>query len=373
MGRLYLDGPETTAIHEVLTSAFDADDFHELLQHTFGQKFVDRLERKAHRNYVLTAFLKAHRDGRLDELLIAAARNLPTRDDVLSLVLRFCRRPGWTTRGATHVNEAAGALERLTTLANPFLNVTAMARWLVCVERQVCQVRCGNERGTGFLVAPDLVLTCFHVVEPFLSNRVTAADVQVRFDYREDFTGAAPDETAPWLPINPTWEIPKAPYGTGDQDLVSALDAGELDYALLRLASAPGNERIDDTRTRGWIHLDGDAALPIASSPALCVQHPGREQQAPLQWPLRVAFGTFGAIDHPHAPLRALYQVSTLPGSSGAPVFDGAFRAVALHHNRGARHPDNPQLVIDNRGVPLARVVAHLHADVRALLAASPP
>lgn len=36
--------------------------------------------------------------------------------------------------------------------------------------RLICQVRCGKEFGNGFLVAPDLVLTADHVIEPFFNS-----------------------------------------------------------------------------------------------------------------------------------------------------------------------------------------------------------
>ena len=36
--------------------------------------------------------------------------------------------------------------------------------------RLICQVRCGKEFGNGFLVAPDLVLTADHIIEPFFNS-----------------------------------------------------------------------------------------------------------------------------------------------------------------------------------------------------------
>src|SRR5262249_21597689 len=122
---------------------------------------------------------------------------------------------------------------------------------------------------------------------------------------------------------------------------------------------------------RGWINLAADAPDPAPDSPALIVQHPQSLESPLVQAPLRVAYATPGFMP-PASPVRLRYKVSTRKRSSGSPVFDGSFRAVGLPHNRGAKPPDDPGLVIDNRGVPLGRIVAHLPSHVRAQLVPPP-
>lgn len=107
-------------------------------------------------------------------------------------------------------------LEGLTSPGSPFLDPSRLVPWLSSVERQVCQIRCLDERGTGFLVAPDLVLTCYHVVRPLLEGAATPSAVQVRFDYREPAEGEPPAGDAPWLDLDPAWQIPRAPMGQPD-------------------------------------------------------------------------------------------------------------------------------------------------------------
>ena len=75
----------------------------------------------------------------------------------------------------SHGLDVGGALEALTTSGQPFFDTSKLAWWLIRVERQVCLVRCGDERGTGFLVGPNLVLTCHHVIKSHLNGSVPAS------------------------------------------------------------------------------------------------------------------------------------------------------------------------------------------------------
>lgn len=270
------------------------------------------------------------------------------------------------------------ALERLTISGEPFLDTTVLARWLIGVERQVCQVRCRSEFGTGFLVAPDLVLTCYHVVEGYLTNKVPLHKVQVRFDYRRTRPGVEPPDTDTWIGLDPDWAIPYRPYSkTADtpngvqQKLVPAND--ELDFALLKLARAVGYEPPEgEEQSRGWIDLSSNPSIPAEQTPVLIVQHPGRVAPPPPQDPLQIAFATPGFGELNANQTRIAYTPSTRPGSSGSPVFDRSLSPVALHHNLGQIHPELTGLVKNNRGIPLRTIRAALDDSVRALLVAPP-
>lgn len=311
----------------------------------------------------------ANEQGLLDRALASASADRPYRPDLKTLALYFSQKSGWTAPLEVHDLDLGGSLEALTIVGDPFVGPSRLARWLIAVERQVCQVRCGVEHGTGFLVAPDLVLTNYHVVEKHLANGVPASKVQVRFDYREGPRGEAPaDDPDAWLPIAADWEIPHAPHSQSDITLEGEPQPHELDYALLRLRTQVGSEPDENGETRGWIDLSTSPELPDRDLPILIVQHPGSDSPPPLQMPLKIAFATPG-FETPNANgTRVAYRPSTKKGSSGSPVFDQQLKPVALHHNRGQISEEAVDLVKNNRGIPLARIRESLDDEVRALL-----
>ena len=68
----------------------------------------------------------------------------------------------------------------------------------------------GMGYGTGFLVADDLVLTNFHVVEDHISNKLDPADIRCRFDYARDAKGLDQGKLVPLADGAPgSW--PKVP------------------------------------------------------------------------------------------------------------------------------------------------------------------
>lgn len=272
-----------------------------------------------------------------------------------------------------HGLDVKGALEELTSI-NPFIDTSQLARWMFHVERQVCMVRCGAANGTGFLVAPDLVLTCYHVVKDHVNGVVPRDAVQVRFDYRTSPTGDPPPPyEQDWEPLDTHWTIPHAPYSAADLSLVGAPALGELDFALLRLSSKKGAEVPPGERApRGWVDLSTPPHTPALEAPVLIVQHPGIPYGTPPQMPLKISFATPGFVRANGNGTRFVYHPSTLPGSSGSPVFDAKLTPVALHHNRGEPHPSDGALVANNRGIPLAMIRAALDDATRALLVPPP-
>jgi V8-like Glu-specific endopeptidase len=58
---------------------------------------------------------------------------------------------------------------------------------------------------------------------------------------------------------------------------------------------------------------------------------------------------------------RVQYLTDTLPGSSGAPVFDGSWNVVALHHSGGMlREPGTKNVVYRNEGIAVNTVIDDL-------------
>jgi len=374
MGHLNLAGADWRLIRSVLESSFDEPTLKALVTQELPRVAAAVVWMQGWSNVVFDAINKANQHGVLDRLLLAAQADRPYRPDLLGVALHLSRRPGWSQPIQANGLEVERALEKLTSPGNPFLDTTRLAQWLIRVERQVCQVRCRDEHGSGFLVAPDLVLTCYHVVEQHLQGSVPASEVQVRFDYRRSAAGVVPPyDSGTWLGIAPAWVIPNARYSQADLTLVGDPVPHELDFALLRLSQQVGRATPDgEEQPRGWVDLSKDPPLPEAESPMLIVQHPGNVNAPPPQLPLQIAFASPGFDFVDSTGTRIAYKPSTLPGSSGSPVFDRTLAAVALHHNRGQIHPSDVNLARNNRGIPLGKIRAVLEEPVRQLLIPPP-
>ena len=162
--------------------------------------------------------------------------------------------------------------------------------------------------GTGWLIAPRLLLTNHHVIEA-RNGKQSASDA--------DFKRQG-EKTVLWFDYHREGQIEA-------QELteVSVMDVvasnRELDYALLRLpddASLADRQQVALARERP--ELPRGTRLNI-------VQHPGG---GPLRYAIRNNFFV-GLGQHPY---QMRYLTDTLEGSSGAPVLDDSWQVVAMHH-----------------------------------------
>lgn len=197
--------------------------------------------------------------------------------------------------------------------------------------------------GTAFLVAPDLVMTAFHVVEARdrkkeppadpadLARQVTATTVM--FDYLRRDANDRPAGT----PV-------------GVVELVAA-DVS-LDVAVLRLPAA---------RSEAPLTFRAPALPPVTDGlgfVANVIQHPNHE-------PKKVGLRNNAVYEVDDRQLY--YFTDTKGGSSGAPVFDDDWRVIAIHTGWDPIAGSEPlylgrRMVFVNRGTLGQRLVA-LFAD----------
>lgn len=251
--------------------------------------------------------------GRLTELIIGSAAVNTGAARLKSLADQF-RFPA----------DAAGEVERIVLRDVPFENVGQWLDKLARLRRAVCRIEPQpapnvNGYGTGFLVAPDVVMTNFHVIDPFLTRG--ADRVVMRFDYETGIDGVS---------VSPGRECKLA----NDWRLLDS-PVNELDFALVRLAEPAGSDAVAGG-ARGVL-------MPVrhsfrAGSPLMILQHPTAA-------PLKLSIGS--VVDPSAAPNRVSYTANTEPGSSGSPCFTSGLDLVALHHWGG-----DP-----NRGVQLGAVM----------------
>ena len=226
---------------------------------------------------------------------------------------------------APQIDDEPG-LEAIINSADNFLDIHLL-RGALYSSRAVARIEIpeGTAKGTGFLVGPDLLLTNQHVLQ---QQSVLEAAV-ARFDFLSDPSGIAEGKGSV-VPFKP--------------DFYFASPAEELDYALVRLASAPLKTiAVEDARKaepiaallaqgkhKGYLSLAPH--LLVAQSRVNIVQHPDGD-------PLKAVL-TQNYVSHV-TDTRVQYVADTMEGSSGSPVFNGFWEVVALHHS-GKPYPPQP-------------------------------
>lgn len=182
--------------------------------------------------------------------------------------------------------------------------------------------------GTGWLVTPDLLMTCRHVVAPTRLDADTSAE----------------DEVAPTLVAEVTFDLdgPGAQGTTVPIQEIVAHDPG-LDFALLRLAEPQPERPLPPWSKREVVIAPGTALyLNI-------VQHPNGSHK-------RIALRGNKARSATTEEIR--YSTDTEPGSSGAPVCNDRWEVVALHQI--ARSYENTSF---NVGIQLSAIREHLKRE----------
>ena len=177
----------------------------------------------------------------------------------------------------------------------------------------------GPGAGTGFLIAPDLLLTNYHNVAKEASGEVRK--ITADFDREADFDG-------PHLVVKGN-----VPPVAGDQ---------AHDWAVIRI-EPPVTDRLPIALGSPW-----------EDDQVYILQHPGGRDKRFADGPL---------LRQPAEDDRRFYLVDTQKGSSGSPVFNTRAQCIALH--RGAAldrvpSPDGTETVLPNEGIRIERVMEGL-------------
>ncbi len=170
------------------------------------------------------------------------------------------------------------------------------------VSESVCRVLTPNGLGTGFLIGQDVMMTNHHVIP----DKATAARSVVEFNYQQDFAGN-PRSTCRY-----------------SLDARRFRSSPRLDVTMVGVRldpEKPGLER--------WGHVLLNAnADPVPGEHVIIVQHPN----GGLKQIVLTANQVVNLWEH-----RLHYTTDTMPGSSGAPVFNDAWQVIAIHHAGGNR------------------------------------
>jgi hypothetical protein len=231
-----------------------------------------------------------------------------------------------------------------------FVDLHAWSDKLVGIGQATCRIEYaangGKGYGTGILVADDMVLTNFHVVQDYIENGHSGAGIGCRFDYARDAKGLDQGRLVP-LADGAAWVLAHSPYDPADVSGVGNPAPDNLDFALLRLSESIGAEEINGGKRRRIAVARNFAPKPKA--PVFIVQHP---EGGPMVMAIGVVLDNAGL-----AELRLRYDTDTKPGSSGSGVFDQNLNLVALHH---AGDPKAKLSASYNAGIPIGRIIDRL-------------
>jgi hypothetical protein len=321
-------------VRDVLVASLPSPDALDALLYRAGRSLDGVLTPDERRESIgAQAFQIAKRADRahwLPDLLAALREELPDDARLLALSAEGGLLAPWRREAAT-----LSELEARIGLLDRFQSPGLFAAGLMAAEWRVCRVEVTHPSGettvgTGFLVGPDRLMTCCHVLAPLFADdgaapreRVPARDVTFRFDYRRTADGQELRGVAQYM--HPTdWYVAHSP-------------ADALDYAVVRLDGAPGYGRPGGDagaqqrggRARGWVELTAAPPPVYRDQSLLIMQHPEGE-------PLALALGTLtGALPENGDPVLR-YTTRTEQGSSGAPCFDAQWHLVALHRGSEA-------------------------------------
>jgi V8-like Glu-specific endopeptidase len=200
---------------------------------------------------------------------------------------------------------------------NNLLRISWLSRALE-LAAPVCRVVTPTGPGSGFLIAPDLLLTNHHV----LPDEKTADGSTAEFNYQVNWAGDLE-------PVR-RYLLDSAHYRTSEA----------LDYTIVRVKESPGD-------LFGYIDLT-KRGQPAVNDFVSVIQHPqgGTKQICFTDNKVSAVFGDL-----------LQYSTDTEPGSSGSPVFNQAWEIVGLHHRGGGLAGPDGKKYFTNEGILIASVM----------------
>lgn len=199
---------------------------------------------------------------------------------------------------------------------NELSDVNYLAQGLSCA-RSVCRVVLRSQGrligyGTGFLVAPGVLLTNHHV----LPSVELVGEAVAQFRYERTITGAEA------TPVEYAFETTPPPILNRDLDfaLVAVGPPTSLAGGMLTAAK---NVSLDEF---GYLYLNPQPGKAFIGEFLTIIQHPNGERK-------QVCVRENRLLKYDDNGPYLWYQTDTVGGSSGSPVFNNSWEVVALHHS----------------------------------------
>ena len=215
------------------------------------------------------------------------------------------------------------------TLRHVYLLELALAAAKAVAHLHIQKENGQGSLGTGFMVAPDLLMTNHHVI----ATAQEAASIEASFNYQLDRHGRICEATMVRM-------LPSGLFYTNS----------ELDFTIVQLDQPPDCGVL----TLQPVQVRKDDRVAI-------IQHPGGHLKQIAMQNNFVAYADTQIVQ---------YTTSTLPGSSGAPVFNDNFAVVAIHHSGGMLlEPVTRTYNLRNAGTSMIAVLNDLKRQAPAIYA----
>src|SRR3954463_15637529 len=157
--------------------------------------------------------------------------------------------------------------------------------------------------GTGFLVAPGVLMTNEHVFEDPSCVRESIA----QFRYERDVHGL---------------EIASVDFGF--RLAPAPIISKELDFAIVQVE--PRSPRGEALAQFAWLRLDPTPGKAFVGEYLTIIQHPKGERK-------QICVRENKLLKYADKDPYVWYETDTVSGSSGSPVFNNSWDVVALHHS----------------------------------------
>jgi endonuclease G, mitochondrial len=231
-------------------------------------------------------------------------------------------------RRATHLTVADGRNFEAIVGGNDLAEVSFLDKG-VRAARAVCRLSQANQPiGTGFLVAPGIIMTNHHVLEDAEAARSFVAE----FNYQLDV------DDQPMRTVR---------FALAPERLFVTSPANKLDFTLVALR--PTSDSGAAVNSFGWLPLDGRTDKILEGEPIVIVEHPdGRTKE--------ICLFHSELVDRVECFLH--FTTDTMPGSSGSPCFNRQWQVVGLHHasvDTGEKERGTPKLV--NEGIRISSII----------------
>ena len=286
-------------------------------------------------------------------------RKLASKEDVRQANRRQIEERRATLLG--QIDDPLAAQTRLERIlhGNELTDISYLAQGVLCA-RSICRIVIRSNRGllgygTGFLIAPGILMTNHHVLPTVEIARHSLA----QFRYERDLHG---NEV---LPVEFSLRVTPEPILYRD-----------LDIAIVAVESRSSEgEALDQF---GWLKLDPRAGKAFVGEYLTIIQHPNGERK-------QICVRENKLVKYSENSPFLWYQTDTVGGSSGSPVFNNSWDVVALHHSAVPKTKrikgqdvwlakdgsvwkeemgEDQILWVANEGVRVSRIVQYLQSQV---------
>ena len=335
-----LSGPQLKKLREAIVSHYQPSEFLMFLQDHLNKAL--HLEINTAQSFTFQVFdiLNRANTGRwYEDLLVFLIKDKPHAKEFgyLAYDIKLKGTLYKDDPGQVLVSSALEAMVNNDPLFDPNLLISKILEKKRCICRIELQTDNSTVFGTGFLIAPDLVLTNYHVLQDMMKSPEQVRNASCKFDYELVAGDQQSMNSGTNILFSPNSILAYSSHSESDE--IGSHDINELpwpmdklDYAVIRLDREMGKESVpyllssenNQTIERGWIKAT-QSADPVTYRHIIIMQHPNAQ-------PVKIAFGFDKFQASSSNKTRIRYRVNTMAGSSGAPCFDHNFNWIALHN-----------------------------------------